>query len=656
MHPAPLRLLKNPLTLLLALLIITGLVYFRGLNGDFVFDDRYNLMMGDALQVKQLNFDSLRAAAFSSEAGPLMRPVSMLSFALNYHFTGSFDPFYFKLVNLVIHLLCGASLYLFLTLLFAALEQNLGGANWAVKRHYLAFTITAAWLLHPLALTSVLYVVQRMNSLSALFTLWGLILYLLGRRHVQAGRETQGLIVMVAGILGCGALATLSKENGVLLPFYALAVETTIFQFRTPTPSGKRKLYGLFFAVALLPILGAALFVTTHPDWLLHPYRIRDFTLPERLMTEPRILWHYLKWIVLPNNIDLGLFHDDIPLSTSLLHPVTTLLAILGLVLLLIAAWLMRKRAPLVTFGILWFLVGHSLESSFLALEIAHEHRNYLPMAGILTAVFYVLSLIGRRPKLAKVSFVASILAVTLFAVTTASRAATWGNITVLDLTEVEHHPNSARLNYEAGRMYALSFDRDKTQRELYVRAKYYLVRTTALNERSTNGLIGFIFLTHMDGHSQDLATMNELQRRLRTSFISAFDLVSLDKLAGAQGETQPILPNNEISALFDAVLDNPTLNPVTRGMVFSIMSSYYANQRHDYHDATLVALKAIEVAPDEATFNINFSNLLVAMHQFDAAREQLRLAKSKDRLGTFAMVIAANEKKIDESQQRSGR
>ena len=104
--------------------------------------------------------------------------------------------------------------------------------------------------------------------------------------------------------------------------------------------------------------------------WLWAGYELRSFTLLERLLTEARVLWFYLGLIVLPRFEAFGLYHDDISLSTGLLMPWTTLPALLGLAGLVGIAWHVRNRAPLLAFGIAWFLIGHSLESTVLPLEI----------------------------------------------------------------------------------------------------------------------------------------------------------------------------------------------------------------------------------------------------------------------------------------------
>ncbi|MCZ7654258.1 MAG: hypothetical protein M5R42_08160 [Rhodocyclaceae bacterium] len=121
-------------------------------------------------------------------------------------------------------------------------------------------------------------------------------------------------------------------------------------------------------------------------QWLWAGYALRDFSAVERMLTEGRVLWFYLGLILFPRLEALGLYHDDIAVSTGLIAPWTTLLALVGLFGLIWLAWRLRLRMPLTAFGLAWFLIGHGLESTFLPLEIAHEHRNYVPLFGILLA------------------------------------------------------------------------------------------------------------------------------------------------------------------------------------------------------------------------------------------------------------------------------
>ena len=87
----------------------------------------------------------------------------------------------------------------------------------------------------------------------------------------------------------------------------------------------------------------------------------------------------------------MGLNHDDIIISKSILEPITTLFSIGGLLAVLFAAFFLRKRAPIVMFCVTWYLIGHSIESMIVPLRIAFEHRNYLPQIGIVFGMSFVI-------------------------------------------------------------------------------------------------------------------------------------------------------------------------------------------------------------------------------------------------------------------------
>lgn len=125
-------------------------------------------------------------------------------------------------------------------------------------------------------------------------------------------------------------------------------------------------------------MLAGIYFLQPQGQALLAGYSARS-SLTERPLTEGRVVIFYLYLIVCPHLESFGIYHDDIAISTSLTTPPTTIFALLTLGALVVAAWRMRESRPIVSFGIAWFLVGHLLESTILPLEIAHEHRNYLP-------------------------------------------------------------------------------------------------------------------------------------------------------------------------------------------------------------------------------------------------------------------------------------
>jgi tetratricopeptide (TPR) repeat protein len=113
-------------------------------------------------------------------------------------------------------------------------------------------------------------------------------------------------------------------------------------------------------------------------DKITRGYDQRFFTMGERLLTQPRVIWFYLSILLYPMPARLNITHD-FTISTGLFQPCTTLPAIVGLSMLLTVGLLLVKRQPMTSFAILFFLLNHVVESSIIPLEMVYEHRNYLP-------------------------------------------------------------------------------------------------------------------------------------------------------------------------------------------------------------------------------------------------------------------------------------
>jgi tetratricopeptide (TPR) repeat protein len=440
------------LALLALVLVLAATVYLPGTSGPYVFDDRTNIVRNSYLRIDSLSYQDLSHASFAVQSGPLLRPISMLSFALNYYFAGNFaDTAPLKLTNLGIHVLNGLLLFWLLRLILGRLDQmgqagpqKSGRHGVLNKNDLLAGAIALLWIVHPINLTSVLYIVQRMTSLSALFTLLALICYLIGR-NLMVDRRRTGAWIIGIGVPVFGALGLFSKENTVLMPLYALVLEGTLFANETPWSRWPRLSSNIKRALIAIGIVVAGLLLV----WVIYYYALpgyqgRPFSLPERLMTEGRVLFFYLWLILLPRIYAFGLHHDDIVVSTSLFQPWTTLPSLLGLVALLALALYVRKKHSLLTIGILWFFMSHLLESTIIPLEIAHEHRNYLASAGVLIAVVHLLDWGSQRLGHQRLWVLYPVI-VMLFVGTTWLRASQWADHNSLARYEALHHPRSAR-------------------------------------------------------------------------------------------------------------------------------------------------------------------------------------------------------------------
>ena len=369
------------LLLLLLLLTATWLVYARGLHGSFLFDDYGNLpVLGATGPVD--TWPTFWRYLTSGTADPTGRPLTLLTFLIDAR-NWPADPYPFKRSNLILHLLNGV--------LLALLLRRLGREAFKLadrSRVDLAAVIGAGfWLLHPLFVSTTLYIVQREAMLPATFTLLGLLAWLHGRSAMKRGHGLRGAVWIALGLGGCTVLGVLSKANGILLPALALVVEYVLLRTyinsgppeSRPTTNGAYRRVMLLFAWAPAAVVAAYLLQQGWSGLTRGISSLRPWTLGQRLLTEPRVLLDYLDLLWLPRPFTPGLFNDHIQASTSLWSPATTLPALLAIVALIAGAWLLRRRWPALALAILFYFVGQSLESSTVALELYFEHRNYLP-------------------------------------------------------------------------------------------------------------------------------------------------------------------------------------------------------------------------------------------------------------------------------------
>lgn len=435
--------LAKPVFLYPFLLIITTLAYWPGLSGDFLFDDFPNIVTNSAVHAETINLDTLQRSAKAFEPGTVIgRPLATISFAIDYSLGGK-NPWGYKLVSLLVHLV---NVLLIFTLTHRLLALPRAGVPWSATA---AFAIALVWAIHPLQVSAVLYIVQRMETLALTFVLLALLAYLRGRLQQRDGMRGWPWLVASGVLAGVGLL---SKETAVLFPVYALALELTVLCFEAKS---LRTTYTLQWIYGIGVVLALALFTFYLFPKYADPavYSIRDFTLDERLLSQLRIVSMYIGWMLLPRPNSLTFYHDDYLISHGWLDPATTLISGLFLLGLLTTAWLMRKRMPLFALGVFWFFAAHLLTSTVFPLELVYEHRNYFALFGVLLALADLIRRIPFRdhPKLKPVAVGAFMV---IFAFLTVIRAATWGDPLLLATDLVARNPLSTRASTDLAMLY----------------------------------------------------------------------------------------------------------------------------------------------------------------------------------------------------------
>ena len=580
-------------------LFVLFLVYRQGLNGGFFFDDAVNILASEGVKVSGISAEALRNVWNSGIAGPLGRPISMLTFAANYYF-GAFNPYWFKLTNLFIHSVNAVLVYCLCLLLIKTTRAMPGDAT---RLHVLALIIAALWALNPIQVTSVLYVVQRMTSLSSMFVLIALVLHVWARQEQDWGRSALACLAMAWAV--CLPLAMLSKETGILFVLYVAVYEAILHRYLTGRFDRFARLYLLLLGLASAVLV---LYLWLGQANLLRGYETRTFTLAERVLTEPRIVWEYVMMISLPSLPRFGVYHDDFVISSGLLQPPETLLAIGGLVASVAVSWLLRIKAPIISFGIAWFLVGHSLESTIFPLELMHEHRNYLPSLGIVILIAPVLmSEKMKMPafRLAMGCCVAGF--VTYFALITHLRANMYENEYKRTQIEAEYHPDSVRAQYDAGAVLVNMYNRDRVP-ILASMADRHFERANSLDGTYKLALVGRLQLDCITENSARPEVYEELKDRIAHGKWMPNDRTVMHAIADMSNAGTLCLSREQVDALFSSALGNVSASVEDRTVVYSDYASYLWIGQNDYGAARSV-LEA-SVAADQGNV-LNRLNLL---------------------------------------------
>ena len=601
-------------------------VYYPGLSGGFVFDDVSNILSPPGLRMNDLSLDSLKNAALSMDN----RPIARISFGLNYLAFG-FDPFYFKVANILVHWINALLIFSFVLLLLRHLDDVKQTGVYTNRTVLIAAAVSLGWALHPVNLTNVLYAVQRMNSLSALFVLAGMISYIKGRMILEAS-PPRGWLFITSSIFVFLPLAWFSKENGALLPLYLFILELTIFRFVISQKKQKNGLYLFHIIIVLIPSILAIIYILTHQGMYLSGYGNRHFSLAERLLTEPRVIWIYIRMILLPTPSVFGLFHDDIAVSTSLTDPMVTTPALAGLAGLFTVAVYTIKRMPILAFGLLFFFAGHLMESTFIPLELAFEHRNYLPSLGLLLPVFYYLGFARGHSKYAKIPTAVIILFILLYALQTHFRAWQWSDNVQLYLTNVEYHPNSPRANYEAGKIFGQRLERGQGNPQVnYQKAIKYFEQSTALRDNTTSGLFGAILASIDSNQAIKQAWIDELENRLKNQPLEQVNLLWLDKLTDCVSQRKCRKGDLQIPRLVSAAMGNQNANRINKAMLSAILAKYMYQVEKDKDKTLMMARKSVLFMPSNPSYHLNLAKYLIWTGNLNEAQKTLLTTKRID-------------------------
>lgn len=636
----------KPIFILIFLLLFSFLIYFPGLHGDYVFDDIANIIDNKKIAISALDYENLKSAWYSGDAGPLGRPISMLSFALNHYFTG-FEPFYFKLTNLFIHLINGLLVFIISLKLFQWLSHQYQRIS-LQSAVYLACLVSLIWLIHPLNLTSVLYVVQRMTSLSTLFGLFALAIYCIWRTRAITGLNTIFALCGVAlSLLAC----ILSKESGILFIPLIYWVELIIFQAKNlqfqPIYIKKIKLIHMLWGGV---IAAGLIFLYLLPPYL-NPVNFarRDFTLDERLLTESRVIFYYLKMTFYPLLSDLSLYHDDFIISKSITQPITTLYSFAGLLGISLACLVLVKKHPMLLFAWGWYVISQLLESTFISLELVHEHRNYFGIIGFIVAAVYYIAQINNK-KIQPFIYILSAIYIANLAWTTWQRSEIWSNLVDHAVYEAAMHPQSDRANYQLARIYMklMQNEPNSQQKRHYAQLAQHALNKAKKSYIPANGAwFAELHLASYLGNPVSQQTINELIWRLEYKPFQNSNVSFLSTFSNCQINGFCKVPHEQAISIIAAGLDNKGIDNRLKSEIYKLLTQYFVGVISDFKKGEEFMQHAIMLHED-INGRLIFTQVYRLQNKLTQAQQQLQQAKQLDTQNVWIKEIEIEQRIID--------
>lgn len=421
--------LKSHISAFLSIAFLGALIYSNTFHAAFHYDDFTSIVSNPAIHVGEFPIERLLHLLTES------RPLAQMTFAANYYL-GGLDVEGYHIVNTVIHMTTGILLYLFI---YETLNLPVLREGFSKNSRWISLLSSLLWLSNPVQTQAVTYIVQRMTSMASMFYVLALLFFVKGRVSQGGKRWVHFSLTVLSFFLSLG-----SKQISITLPILIAIYEVCFFQRGEVSGLLKKKAAHISI-VALVLIISATIYYSDlTADFPL------GFPLKERIYTESRVIFYYITLLLFPLPERMSLIYDY-PLSHTIFMPITTLFSVIGLIAISVYAMVGRRRRPLYSFFILWFVITISGESVIVSLELVFEHRLYLPSM----AFFPLLAIVGfsaweRRMGYIKYLHVAAATVIVLaYSVNTYERNAVWIDGYSIFADSVRKYPHSvdARLN-----------------------------------------------------------------------------------------------------------------------------------------------------------------------------------------------------------------
>jgi protein O-mannosyl-transferase len=582
---------KNTSAHIVLITLVVCLVYSNTLNAPFAFDD-----IADILKNARLRDIGNFWPPDSST-----RWLGSATFALNYHI-GALDTTGYHLFNILIHVINAILVYFFVTVTLTTPWFQRGNgrldatADGETGRYFIPFFTALFFAAHPVQTQAVTYIVQRFASLATMFYLFSIVSYAQARFALQK-RQTVAMTAWYLSALLSAVLAMKTKEIAFTLPIVIMVYEFVFF--RTPFRRRIPFLIPMFLALLIIPVSLVGI-DTRFPDMVKiadTATRIEsELSRADYLLTQFRVVATYLRLLLVP--VDQNLDYDY-PVFHSLMSDGVFPALLLHLSLIGAGCYLLFQSyrdadladnaksyaeatlPRLIAFGIFWFYVTLSVESSIIPIrDVIFEHRLYLPSVGFFIAAVSIIELVKihlklRFPGAAKTIIIAATIAALSSAVAAYVRNDLWTDVVRLWSDTVRKSPQKARPHVNLGQAY---FD---------------------------------------IGHIDDAIAENQAALQIDPGFLEAH--YNLGNSYMAKGYREPAMIE------YESVLSRDTKNP-RYSLAHYLLGQYYFEQRR-YSDAAFHFATLVMINPYSADVHNELGKVYIQLGNLTAARIEFKTA-----------------------------
>lgn len=449
---------------LLIISLLGALIYSNTLTSSFQFDDKLNIVDNPFIRDLANLWPPTGARWFG-----------LLTFSLNY-LAGGLNPFGYHIANTAIHILTALSVYLFVRLTFRT--PFFSNRDGLVSGRWFAFACALLFVAHPIQTQAVTYIVQRFASLATLLFMLSLDCYILARLRTRdrdaaapaaPPRARAARVSLYAASAGFALLSLKTKENAWTLPAVLILYDVMFISGRSQVTATLRKHWRIITSLCFTALAGLAFIISGHG---LQPLfeklkATNEISRYDYLITQFRVIVTYIRLLFFPVGQTIDHNHR---VYHSIFEP--SLLASLALLIILAASAFLLYRVSsrgkpclrLVSFGIFWFFITLSIESSFIPIsDIMFEHRLYLPSIGVILAVVAAaVYLLGRtrreRHRLRRAAACMLVVAVLILSYAAHLRNRVWKNELTLWGDVIAKDPRNPRGYNMVGNYYQSNF------------------------------------------------------------------------------------------------------------------------------------------------------------------------------------------------------